>query len=591
MKRIILMLAMLVMLTGVLVLPASAESAATLVDSKITVDSEGNCNVIMSVTLHLEEPDKELTFPVPVNAANITLNGASARTTKTDSAIEIHLRSITGDMVGDFTFSLGYTIPGAVTVDRELLEEGKPPMLRLDLPLLSGFSYPIQQLKFIITLPGAVTYVPSFYSTYRQTSFESDIERGINGNMITGVSKGVLNDHESIAMGMYVTEAMFPGVSTYVRQGDPELWPMLGFAGAAVLYWLLFLRCFPLIRRRTVTPPEGLSAGELGCHLTLAGGDLTMMVMNWAQLGYILIQLDGGRVLLHKRMDMGNERSRFEGSIYRALFGSRRVVDATGSQYARLHQKVARAIPGERNLLRSRAGNMKIFRGLLCVSHVFCGICVAMNFSSIPALQIMLAVMLGIAAAVTAWQIQEVAYRTHLRGKTRVYIGLLCMLLWIVLGILCGQPWIPLGSVMAQLLLGYLAAYGGRRTDVGRHDAGQILGLRSYLKKISKEDVQRIQKSDPDYFFNMAPFALALGIIHPFARNFGSRKLDQCPYLMTRVHGRRTADEWADMMAQTADLMDARQRRAEYEKWTQLPQNLISRPRRQPGAGDRRNKA
>jgi hypothetical protein len=165
------------------------------------------------------------------------------------------------------------------------------------------------------------------------------------------------------------------------------------------------------------------------------------------------------------------------------------------------------------------------------------------------------------------------------------------MLLWIVLGILCGQPWIPLGSVMAQFLLGYLAAYGGRRTDVGRHDAGQILGLRSYLKKISKEDVQRIQKSDPDYFFNMAPFALALGIIHPFARNFGSRKLDQCPYLMTRVHGRRTADEWADMMAQTADLMDARQRRAEYEKWTQLPQNLISRPRRQPGAGDRRNKA
>jgi hypothetical protein len=40
-----------------------------------------------------------------------------------------------------------------------------------------------------------------------------------------------------------------------------------------------------------------------------------------------------------------------------------------------------------------------------------------------------------------------------------------------------------------------------------------------------------------------------------------------------------------------AKAVDARQRRAEYEKWTQLPQNLISRPRRQPGAGDRRNKA
>ena len=582
MKRCLILLAMLVLLTGVIVLPASAESAASRVDTTVTVNSDGDCSVVMSVTLHLEQADKDLAFPVPANAVNITLNGSSARTTKTESAILVNVGGITDGMVGDFTVSLGYTIPATVTVDQALLKEGTT-QLRLDMPLLCGFEYPIQELKFIITLPGPVTYVPSFYSTYRQTSFESDIERSINGSMITGISKAPLNDHESIAMAMYVTEAMFPGVSTYVRQGNPELWPMLGFAGAALLYWLLFLRAAPLIRRRTVTPPEGLSAGELGCHLTLAGGDLTMMVMNWAQLGYILIQLDGGRVLLHKRMDMGNERSRFEVNSYKALFGSRRVVDATGSQYARLHQRLSKAIPGERNLLRSKAGNMKVFRGLLCISQVFCGICVAMNMTTIPALQIMLSVVFGITGAVTAWQIHEIAYRTHLRGKTRVYIGLLCMLLWIVLGLLCGQILIPLCAVLGQFLLGYLAAYGGRRTDVGRYDAGQILGLRAYLKKISKEDVQRIQKSDPDYFFNMAPFALALGIIHPFAKNFGSRKLDQCPYLMTRVHGRRTADEWADMMAQTADLMDARQRRAEYEKWIQIPQTLIPAPKKRPG--------
>ena len=65
----------------------------------------------------------------------------------------------------------------------------------------------------------------------------------------------------------------------------------------------------------------------------------------------------------------------------------------------------------------------------------------------------------------------------------------------------------------------------------------------------------------------MAPYALSLGIIKPFAANFGGRPMDQCPYLVPRVHGKRSGMEWADILAQTADLMDARYRRMELEKW------------------------
>ena len=121
-------------------------------------------------------------------------------------------------------------------------------------------------------------------------------------------------------------------------------------------------------------------------------------------------------------------------------------------------------------------------------------------------LQVLLSVILGVFAIVSAWQIHEIAYRTHLRGKTRVYIGLVCVLIWIVLGFLCGQWAIPLGAALGQWALGYLAAYGGRRSDLGRHDAGQILGLRSYLKHLKGGDINRLMLNDPDYFFNMAEF-------------------------------------------------------------------------------------
>ncbi len=579
MKRCLALLLLLAALVGVMAVPASAASAATRVDTTISINADGDASVSMTLLLHLETPDASLVFPLPAGAENVTVNGSPARTEKTSSAVNVSIGSLTDDMAGDFTISFGYTLPGVVAVDPEMKNSQGEYMLRLDLPLLNSFSYPVNELKFIITLPASVVYVPSFYSTYRQTSFESDIERNIQGNMISGISKSGLNDHESIAMAMYVTEDMFPGVSTYLREGNPEIWPMLGLAGAALLYWLLFLRCLPLIRTRTVSPPEGLTAGELGCHLTFAGVDLTTMVMSWSQMGYLLIQLDGNRVLLHKRMEMGNERGSFERKIYKALFGSRRMVDATGQDYALLHKKTARAIPGEGSLIRSNPIHRKIFRALLCAAQVFCGICVAMNMTVDPIWQKILSVVLGLLGAVSAWQIHEIVYRNHLRGKTRVYIGMICMAIWIALGFACGEILIPTVTVIVQYLMGYLAAYGERRSEVGRHNAGRILGLRAYLKKIDTEEIKRIQKSDPEYFFNMAPYALTLGILRPFARNFGARKLDQCPYLMTRVHGRRSADEWADMIITTADLMDARQRRMEFEKWTQLPKAVMPKKR------------
>lgn len=568
MKRRLAMLILCCLMLGVIAMPASAESAATKIDSYVTVYSEGDCAVTLTVTLHLEAAYDNLTFPLPLDATNITMNGNSVRTTKTSSAIEVDVAKATNGLIGDFTISLNYTIPEAVKVIPYETDDGKQTAyLQLELPLLCGFSLPVEYMSFVITMPSEIKWEPTFSSIYRQSSIGSDLDVKVNGSMITGFSKASLHDHDSVTMTMVVPNEMFPSISTYIRSGNPEVVPMLVCAGLALLYWLLFCRTLPLLRSRNVSPPDGITAGEVGCHLTLAGGDLTMMVMSWAQLGYILIHVDGNRVMLHKRMDMGNERSQFEVKIFRTLFGSRRMVDATSFQYAQLSRKVFAMIPGERSLCKSNSGNMKIFRLLCCASQVFCGVCVAMNMTTNSILQVLLSLILGAFGVVSAWQIHEIAYRTHLRGKTRVYVGLVCVLIWVLLGFLCGEWVVPLCSVLVQWAMGYLAAYGGRRSDLGRHDAGLILGLRSYLKHISKEDIQRLMKSDPDYFFNMAPYALSLGIIKPFAKNFGSRPLDQCPYLVTRVHGKRTAIEWADLLAQAADMMDARYRRMEIEKW------------------------
>lgn len=556
-------------MAGILCIPVSAESAASKVDLYCTVSAEGDCMVTMTVNLRLEAQVYDLTFPLPANAKNITLNGSAVSTTKTSSATLVDISKISDGYVGDASMRFEFTIPEAVKVNTEGSKvNGKWP-LQLTIPLLCGFEYPVESLSFLINMPsGNFSASPSFTSTYRQGSFESDLDKRISGSQIIGSTKKSLNDREGVTMTMIVPEEMFPTVNTYVREGNPELPYIIFFAVLALLYWILTLRTWPIKRVQTSTAPEGVTAGELGCRLTLSGGDLTMMVFTWAQLGYLIISLDGnGRVLLHKRMDMGNERGPFENKVYKQLFGNRRVVDATGNQYANLVCRVQGIVPQERNMYRGNSGNMKIFRGLACIAQIFCGICVAMNMTSNYVLGVVMAVILGIFGAVSAWLIQAVAYRTHLRGKVPVLIGLICMVIWIILGLLCGQVWIPLCCVLGQWLFGFLAAYGGRRSDLGRHDGGQVLGLRRYLKKLQGTEINRLTLNDPDYFFNMAPYALALGIINPYAKAFGRRKVGQCPYLITRVSGNRTAEEWGHLMADVADMMDMRSRQMQIERW------------------------
>ena len=565
-RRLTMFLLCCLLLAGGLAVNASAANTASQVENFVTVNSDGDCMVSTTIRLMLETPVDSLSFPVSADATNITVNGGLARTDKTESAVYVDLSRAVGSAVGEINVTLNYNIPNAVKAKQSEIE-GLENYLELEVPLLSGFSLAVQKLKYVVTLPGDIKYYPTYSSTYLQEGLEANLERHVEKNLLSCSTINPLNDHETVTMFMVVPNEMFPNISTYIRVGNPELVPMLICGGAALVYWILFLFTLPLIRTRSITPPEGVTAGEMGCHLTLAGGDLTMMAINWAQLGYLMIQLDGSRVLLHKRMDMGNERSPFEVKVYRMLFGNRKLVDATSVQYARLSRQVFSMVPGERNLNKPGSGNMKIFRALCCLAQVFCGVCVAMNLTDMGVLQVLLSIILGIFGLISAWQIHEIAYRTHLRGKTRVYIGLVCMLIWIVLGIFCGEFWIPFGAAMGQFLMGYLAAYGGRRSEMGRHDAGRILGLRSYLKRMSSQDVSRMTKTDPDYFFNMAPYALSLGVILPFARGFGGRKLDQCPYLVTNKYAKRTAVEWAELLAATADLMDSRYRRMEIEKW------------------------
>lgn len=103
--------------------------------------------------------------------------------------------------------------------------------------------------------------------------------------------------------------------------------------------------------------------------------------------------------------------------------------------------------------------------------------------------------------------------------------------------------------------------------QLGKQLKAKTLGLRSYMRSVSRAELQRISTANPEYFFTMAPYALALNVDQSFARHFGKNRLPECPYLVTPREGGMTADQWCAVMRQVVRSMDQRSRRLPLEKF------------------------
>lgn len=564
-RRLIIFILCAMMLTTVVHAASTVES----VQNYSTIAADGSCDVTMAVTVYLDGPASGLTFPLPAGSTNVTMNGSSIKTTKSASGqVLADLSSLDG-FSGQYSLSFHYTISSVLKTVED--EESKERKLVLELPLLSGFSYPVEYLDFSVTFPSELTAQPSFSSGYLGNSVESLMSWKSSGYTVTGNTTDTLEDKESLTLSMNVTEEMFPGQLILPREGNPEAVYMGICAALAALYWLLMMRCVPVFRQERTTPPEGITAGEVGSRLSSAGVDLTMMVFSWAQMGYLHIRPDRyGRVWLDKRMDMGNERTEFEMRVFRTLFARRDSVDGTGSTYAKLCRKAALTVSGAHEMYRRKAGNIRIFRVLFCGVSLFSGICYGMNLATDSRIQLLLSIALAILGVATGWGIQDGMYRFHIRGKTSQYIAAVCMVVWIVLGAVGEVVWIGVIAVIAQMVAGLAAAYGGRRSSLGRLHASQILGLRHYLKTVSREELERLTGDNPDYFFDMLPYAIALGVDGKFARQFGDLEVPQCAYVSAREDRRRSPAEWAYLLRKTADKLDKRQREMQVEQWTHI---------------------
>ena len=128
-----------------LVTTVSAADTVEDLQSNTLVAANGSCDVTLTLQIFVDSVPSQLTLPLPTAAHDITVNGNAARASYVGTLRQVDL---TGAVTapGTHTLVIHYALPDAV---RE--ENGQ---LVLTLELLSGFSLPVERLRFTVTLPG-----------------------------------------------------------------------------------------------------------------------------------------------------------------------------------------------------------------------------------------------------------------------------------------------------------------------------------------------------------------------------------------------------------------------------------------------------
>ena len=547
---------LILVLLGALSLPVMAADSATSLQSTVTVDTRGTAYVTLTVQLHLDAGVSDITFPLPKAAKAVQLNGSHAGTRVEG---DHRLLSLPIQVAGDHTVTISYQLEDAVSRDTE--------NAATNLPLLSGFAYPIDSMHITVSLPGDILGTPVYTSGYHQTDITQAISTQISGNTLTATVDQPLKDHETLVVSLQGSARDYPDVSLI----DPL---MDGWDGAvlvciclAALYYLITL--FPRFYRKTrcCNPPEGISAGEVGTCLTGTGADLTLMVITWARLGYLRIHRQGKqKILLHKQMEMGNERSYFENRVFAKLFQRRDTVDGTGLHYAVLCRQVSKKSPLMKELFRPKSGKTWIFRVLACAAGALSGVKLGMAMAEQTVWQVVLAIALCVLCGMFSYWIQSGGKCLPLRNKMPLCVALGCSALWIGLGVLAGRVTAAVLLVGFQLLAGVAIAYGGRRSELGKRSAAAILGLRHYMVRGNTFDLQKRMEENPFFFYELAPYALALGVEKRFAKRLGKAKLPDCSFLQTDDQAPATAYQWALQLNRTVKLLNGRKKRLVYER-------------------------
>lgn len=528
---------------------SAADAEVINLTAEVLVSDDGTSSITLTTKVHFLTSPKKFTIPLAAEADDIQASGASYETDDIGGVECVIFKSKSG-FSGEMTFVTTYRVAHCV---REA-DSGQQ-TFSLGLPE-KGWDFPIEKFDLSVTFPAEVTAMPSWYSAYHGVDIENYLDISIDGTTLKASSFERFKDRETVSV-----ELVFEAQSFNLRHLPGQTVSFM-----AILFWLVLLGAvvYWFFRLRSKLPRATLrqsavneaTAGELPCQLFGTAPDLVGILAHWGNLGYLTITRGHNeRIVLRKKMEMGSERAALERKLFYSIFNGTSAVDATDQRVHSLSKRVGQMLcrHWNRRLFRKNSGNPFVLRLLALVAGLFASIILFDLMLPANLLRWFLLPVLTVVGTALFFIVQLAVLRFYSRHRLATLLGgLAALLLLFLLSLSAGCFGIIFMAVVLQIFCAIVTMFGGVREKSAFELLQQILGLRSFLRSIKRDDLVRLMRADSQYFYRMLPMAEQLGIASAFAKRCGSIRLGECPWLIDSEQEPHSSAEFAALYANIA---------------------------------------
>ncbi|WP_204663411.1 DUF2207 family protein [Fusibacter tunisiensis] len=422
---------------------------------------------------------------------------------------------------------------------------------------------PIHKTTFSIQMPSdfEASDVNLTYGYYGSDTDANDVLT-ISGREISGTFNQTLTPGEALTIALPLPEGYYSNV---VPQGQAirdfgksyyVTFPLLFALAIGIMFkWGKDKQIFPTVE---FYPPEGLTPLEIGY---IYDGkfdvyDVTAMLVYWADRGYLKIieeEVETGmifkkketRIKFEKLANLPADAQNFERIYFNELFdeyGHDGIVEVESLKES-FYTTIAKVITSAQASFKNR----RVFSGkgyLATFLIALIGILIQFftmlqAFNQLKEYGTSTAVLFSAIAAVVL-SIMMLVSATLFKGlKTRlpkerigvfisgVVSGGIALLVSGGAIVILGAPWLSwLGWALAAILL-YMAPHGQKRTELGSKWIAHLEGLKAFIENAEKSRIEVLIEDNPNYFYNVLPYAMVLGVTDKWAKQFEDIALEK----------------------------------------------------------------
>ncbi|MEG1163866.1 MAG: DUF2207 domain-containing protein [Anaerovoracaceae bacterium] len=411
----------------------------------------------------------------------------------------------------------------------------------LDL-LPTSWETPITHGKATLTMPKSFdeTEMKVYSSGYGGDSKLGDVKYSIdeNSKKIT-----VIADNTPQGQGVSVQSDLVEGywINPLNFDGAKKPIPFILIIVPLILMglWFAFGRDPKVVQTVEFYPPDGMTPAEIGYIVDgmVDNADMTSLIMYLAYKKYITItEYKKEKFQLKKIADIDSKEKAFVKTFYDGLFQQGDTIklddldESFGETYltSMAQLKAHYSAKKENRLFTVSSQGARIFGGLLMVvplvATIILSVIYSMNFILLVlAVPVFLVFILGLVLFM-------IAYDKRNSMKTSTRNGMMISGT-IIIGItVIGSAIATLiftDSILLALLLVISSAvsYGfvvlmKARTKKSAEWVGKILGLKDFIKAGELDRLKALVEEDPEYFYDVLPYAYVLGLSDKWAKNF-----------------------------------------------------------------------